>query len=79
MRSKNPLGSKGDTISVKFKITVSEIQTFIVFDSVIRTITKDAADPNMPYLHGLQFLDPDPSMAMALAAFVYQKIVGETR
>jgi c-di-GMP-binding flagellar brake protein YcgR len=79
LRSKNPLGSKGDTISIKFKITVSEIQTFIVFDSVIRTITKDAADPNMPYLHGLQFLDPDPSMAMALAAFVYQKIVGETR
>ncbi len=79
LRSKNPLGSKGDTISIKFKITVSEIQTFIVFDSVIRTITKDAADPNMPYLHGLQFLDPDPGMAMALAAFVYQKIVGETR
>lgn len=79
LRSKTPLGSKGETISVKFKITVSEIQTYIVFDSIIRTVTKDAADPNMPYLHGLQFLDPDPNMAMALAAFVYQKIVGETR
>lgn len=79
LRAKNPLGSKGDTLSIKFKITVSEIQTFIVFDCIIRTITKDMADPGMPYLHGLQFLDPDPAMAMALAAFVYQRIVGETR
>ena len=79
MRAKAPLGSKGETISVKFKITVSEIQTFIVFDSIIRTVAKDLADPNMPYLHGLQFLDPDPNMAMALAAFVYQKIVHEAR
>ena len=79
LRAKLPLGEKGDVISVKFKITVSEIQTFIAFDSIIRTIAQDQADPNMPYLHGLQFLDPDPGMAMALAAFVYQKIADEAR
>jgi c-di-GMP-binding flagellar brake protein YcgR len=79
LRAKLPLGEKGDVISVKFKITVSDIQTFIVFDSIIRTIAQDQGDPNMPYLHGLQFLDPDPNMAMALAAFVYQKIADEAR
>ena len=79
LRSKHPLGEKGDVISVKFKITVSDIQTYIVFDSIVRTISQDQGDPNMPYLHGLQFLDPDPNMAMALAAFVYQKIVDEAR
>ena len=79
LRAKQPIGEKGDVISVKFKITVSDIQTFIVFDSIIRTISQDQGDPNMPYLHGLQFIDPDPNMAMALAAFVYQKIVDEAR
>ena len=79
LRAKLPLGEKGDAISVKFKITVSEIQTYIVFDSIIRTIAQDQVDPSMPYLHGLQFLDPDPGMAMALAAFVYQKIADEAR
>lgn len=78
LRAKAPLGSKGDVISVKFKILVGDIQTFIVFDSIIRTVTQDKADALMPYLHGLQFLNPDPNMAMALAAFVYQKIVDET-
>lgn len=79
LRAKTALGSKGDVISVKFKILVGDIQTFIVFDSIIRTVTQDKADALMPYLHGLQFLNPDPNMAMALAAFVYQKIVDETR
>lgn len=78
LRAKTALGSKGDVISVKFKILVGDIQTFIVFDSIIRTVTQDKADALMPYLHGLQFLNPDPNMAMALAAFVYQKIVDET-
>ena len=78
LRAKVALGKKGDVISIKFKITVSGIQSYIVLDSVIRMVSKEG-DPSMPYLHGLQFLDPDPNMAMALAAFVYQKIVDEAR
>ncbi|MBK7416654.1 MAG: flagellar brake protein [Dechloromonas sp.] len=77
LRAKQALGEKGDLISVKFKITVSDIQSFIVFDSIIRTVSLDNGDPNMPYLHGLQFIEPDQNMAMALAAFVYQRIVDE--
>lgn len=79
LRAKTSMGNKGDVINVKFKIQVGDVQTYIVFDSIIRTATQDANDPAMPYLHGLQFINPDPTMAMALAAFVYQRIVDEAR
>lgn len=77
LRAKTPLGCKGDVINVKFKIQVGDVQTFIVFDSIIRAVSQDAGDPAMPYLHGLQFMAPEPNMAMALTAFVYQQIVEE--
>ena len=77
LRSKTPLGAKGDVISVKFKIQVGEVQTYMVFDSIIRAASQDASDPSMPNLYGLQFLAPEPNMAMALTAFVYQRIVDE--
>ena len=79
LRSKTPLGKKGDAINVKFKIQVGDVQTYIVFDSIIRMASQDASDPAMPHLYGLQFLAPEPSMAMALTAFVYQRIVDEAR
>lgn len=79
LRAKAPLGNKGDVINVKFKVLIGDIQSFLVFDSIIRTVTQDKSDPAMPYLHGLQFHNADQSMALALAAYVYQKIVGESR
>jgi c-di-GMP-binding flagellar brake protein YcgR len=78
LRAKFPLGEKGDVINVKFKMLVGDIQTYLVFDSIIRAVTQDA-DPNMPYLYGLQFLHPDQGMTLALAAFVYQKLAHESR
>lgn len=79
MRAKSPMGAKGQTINVKFKIAINEMQSYVVFDSIIRTLEQDPADPAMPYLHGLQFLNAEPNMSLALAAFVYQKIVGESQ
>lgn len=77
LRSKSQLGSKGDVVGIKFKIQVGDVQTLVVFDSIIRMVSEDATDPGMPYLYGLQFLVSDTSMAMALTAFVYQRIVDE--
>lgn len=79
LRAKVPLGNKGDVINVKFKVLIGDIQSFLVFDSIIRTVTQDKSDQAMPYLHGLQFHNADQSMTLALAAYVYQKIVGESR
>lgn len=77
LRTKTRIGKKGDTISVKFKLLIHDIQSYTVFDSIIRTVTEDGSDPAMPYLYGLQFINPEPSMTLAVAAFVYQKMVGD--
>ena len=79
LRSRTPLGAKGETISISFKIQVGEVQSVIVFDSIIRMVSQDASEPGMPYLYGLQFMDPEPHMAMALTAYVYQKMAAESR
>lgn len=79
LRAKGRLGGKGDTISVKFKILINDMQSFVVFDSHICAVTEDKNDPLMPFLHGIKFFKPDQNMTLAVAAFVYQKIVGETR
>ena len=79
LRAKGRLGGKGDTINVKFKILINDMQSFTVFDSLICTVTEDKSDPLMPFLHGIKFIKPEQNMTLAVAAFVYQKIVGETR
>lgn len=77
LRTKTRVGKKGDTISIKFKLLIHDIQSYTVFDSIIRTVTEDSSDPTMPYLYGLQFVNPEPPMTLAVAAFVYQKMVGD--
>lgn len=78
LHSKTRLGEKGDTINVKFKLTVHDIQSYTVFDCIIRTVGKDTTDPAMPYVYGIQFVNPDEHMTLAVMAFVYQKIVGDS-
>lgn len=79
LRSAAPLGKKGDVVNVKFKVEIHEIQSFIVFDSVIRTITEEKNVPGMPHVYGIQFINPDEAMVLALAAYVYQRIVDDAR
>ncbi|MDP3441055.1 MAG: flagellar brake domain-containing protein [Azonexus sp.] len=41
LRTKGRLGSKGDIISVKFKISINDMQSFAVFDSLICSIADE--------------------------------------
>lgn len=74
LRAKSPLGQAGDVISVKFKIVVNDVQSFIDFSCIIRAVSQDSTDVAMPYLHGMQFLEADSHMQMTLLAFIYQKM-----
>lgn len=78
LRAKERLGNKGDAIEVKFKVLINDIQSYVVFQSEICTIADDKADPVMPYMHGIRFVSPDQATSLALAAFVYQKIVDQS-
>jgi c-di-GMP-binding flagellar brake protein YcgR len=77
-RAKTRLASKGDTINVKFKLLINEMDSYMVFDALVRSVTEDLNDPVMPYLYGIQFINMDQNMTLAVAAFVYQKIAGDT-
>lgn len=76
LRSKERLGHIGDVIKVKFELLIGDLQTSVAFDSVIRVASKDDLDPTMPYLHGMQFIEPEQSMKLAVAAYVYRKLGG---
>ena len=78
LRSKAPLGGTGDVITVKFKTQIHDLQSLIVLQSKICSISDDQGDPDMPCVHGLQFLEPDQGAALALMAFVYQRLVDDT-
>lgn len=78
LRTKGRLGSKGDIVNIKFKILINEMLSYTVFDCAICTIAEDKGDPLMPYIHGIKFVEPEQNMTLAVAAFVYQKIVGES-
>lgn len=78
MRAKGRLGRKGDTVNIKFKLLINDIQTYTIFDALICAISEDQGDPAMPYLHGVQFVDPEQNMTLAVAAYVYQKLLGDS-
>lgn len=77
LRAKTRLGQKDDVINVKFKIVIGGNPSYVVFDAVIRSVSEDSDPQGMNYLHGLQFINDDVTMGLALMVFVYQKIVGE--
>lgn len=79
LRSKTTLGHKGDIINVKFKIDVEDIDSYLVFDSVIRANSYDASDPAMPYFYGIEFVNVEHVMAMALAAYVYKQMADNAK
>lgn len=78
MRAKGRLGRKGDMVNIKFKLLINDIQTYTIFDALICAISEDQGDPGMPFLHGIQFVDPEQNMTLAVAAYVYQKLLGDS-
>ncbi|MBK9783682.1 MAG: hypothetical protein IPP59_05575 [Betaproteobacteria bacterium] len=53
------------------------MQSYIVFDSIICMIDRGSDRSGHADVHGIKFVDAEQGMSLALAAFVYQKIVGE--
>jgi len=79
IRSKTALGNKGDVFNMKFRLDVHGIDSYLTFESVIRSREYDPADSAMPYSYGIQFIDGDKAMALALAAFVYKQLADDAK
>lgn len=71
LSAKTRLGEKGDLISVKFRIAIREIEFLAAIDATIRSLSLDDSGE---HLHGIQFAGLPNDVAIALTAFVYQKL-----
>lgn len=71
LASKTRLGQKGDLIAIKFRLMIREIEVLTAIDATIRSL---AHDETGEFLHGVQFAGLPNDVAIALTAFVYQKL-----
>jgi len=77
--SKVRLGKIGDRLSVKFRVHIREIEFYLTVAAIIRSVAKDSSDPSgEAFNHGLQLVDLANEEAIALTAYIYQKLVDES-
>ncbi|MCM8595617.1 flagellar brake protein [Accumulibacter sp.] len=69
--SKTRLGEKGELLSIKFRIEIREVEVLAAIDATIRYVSRDESGD---FLHGVQFAGLPNELAIALTAFVYQKL-----
>jgi c-di-GMP-binding flagellar brake protein YcgR len=71
LSSKKKLGEKNDLLAIKFRIFIRDIELYMTIDASICSVSKDDAGE---FLHGLRFAGLPNDMAIALTAFIYQKL-----
>lgn len=78
--SRHPMGAKGESLAVKFRVTVDDLDQYVTVTAAVRTLTPglgaQGEGPSM--LHGVEFVEVPPQDSLALAAFVYQKLLEQS-
>jgi c-di-GMP-binding flagellar brake protein YcgR len=80
LTAKAPVGLKDDNISIKFRVTVSDVEEYLTVPAVLRSVhAAAAAEGEAPQVnHGVQFGDLPHSEQIVLSAFVYRALFEET-
>lgn len=80
LTAKAPVGLKDDNISIKFRVTVSEVEEYLTVPAVLRSVhAAAAAEGEVPQVnHGVQFGDLPHSEQVVLSAFVYRALFEES-
>ncbi|WP_291992227.1 flagellar brake protein [Candidatus Accumulibacter sp. ACC003] len=76
LSAKQPLGKTGELLSIKFRVDIREIAFFAAVDATIRSVSRDDSGE---FLHGVQFAGLPNEVAIAMTAFVYQKLAETSR
>lgn len=71
LSSKKKLGEKNDLLAIKFRIFIRDIEFYMTIDATVCSVS---VDENGEFLHGLRFAGLPNDMAIALTAYVYQKL-----
>jgi c-di-GMP-binding flagellar brake protein YcgR len=75
--SRAPMGARGENLAVKFRVTVDDLDQYVTVTAVVRTLTPGVAGPGeeASVQHGVEFVEVPAQDNLALAAFVYQKLL----
>ncbi|HCZ17672.1 MAG TPA: pilus assembly protein PilZ [Candidatus Accumulibacter sp.] len=76
LSAKARLGNPGDLLSIKFRVEIREIEFLAALDAAIRSVSRDDSGE---FLHGIQFAGLPDDAAIAMTAFVYQKLAETSR
>lgn len=71
LSSKQKLGEKNDLLDIKFRIFIRDIEFYMTVDATICSVSRDDSGD---FQHGVHFAGLPNDMAIALTAFVYQKL-----
>lgn len=74
LRTKTRIVDKGATLVIKLKVMIEGIETFMVLSGEVCSIQQDD-DPALPFNYGLKLVTPDNNTQLALAAFVYGRLL----
>jgi len=73
--SKAPIGAQNTDVSIKFRLQLGDIESFLTIDSSICSISRgDAGSPDGEYQQGVKFNHLSDNEAITLTAFIYQKL-----
>lgn len=80
LTSRTPLGEKGGLITIKFRFMLDDVEQLMTLGAVIRVISQgpEAEGSASTYHHGCEFTDIPPQNAVALSAYVYQKLLEQS-
>jgi len=75
--ARSQFADKGDSLRIKFKLTVQGIDAYFVINCQIRNVARRDNETAMPYFYGLHFTDVENSMQLALTAYVFGHLLGD--
>lgn len=79
MAAKQPLGEKGQRLTLKLKTEINDVEAYLVLTALIRAINIDTSEePEKPAKHGLEFVDIAGPDMILLSAFVYHRLLEQS-
>ena len=71
LSAKRRLGKKNSLLVIRFRVFIGEIEFFMTVDAAVCSVSQDESGE---FLHGLRFAGLPNDVAIALTAYVYQKL-----
>jgi len=75
--SKKTIGEKGDTITIKSKVTVADIEQYLTISGIIRRVVEPEKDDDK-FEYGIEFILIEDKDKLLLHGFVYEQMIKQS-